>query len=171
MRALHALVFEELLFGSWNNSQTSYSFYTSHAHASRLGAADKLAIHLVADNYATTGSPGTVNLLLAVEHSADGWTPSALVGVRNDGTWMQKNATPEIQSFALSTNTTFSKWGAEGGQNPSLALIRFRLDLAPAALIPGIATAAIHVKVYATTRDIDAAVTAHVHGGPPVITG
>lgn len=105
--------------------------YTASRYEDPLGAYDKIAFQVIADE--VQGS-STVGLTVAIEASNDR---------RN---WVQKSTTPEVDNASLSSSGANVFVGTDDGTIPTMAYVRLRLKLAgtdPSA----------HVRVIACLRD------------------
>lgn len=106
MRTFTRLVFDDHVPGTT-------AVFTSDAFSDLLGAADQLAIQVVATNISGT-SP---SLILRVQTSHDGRL------------WSYKSATPEIDSRGITPGGTTTEVGTDSGATPSLARVRLQIAL------------------------------------------
>jgi len=122
MKKLSALVFDDFIHGA------GAVVYTSNKLEDLLSAADKLALHAVADQVTTSGQ-----VTVQVEHSCDR---------RN---WIAKNVSAEINAAALTQGSTTQAWGYDDGTRPTLAFVRLKITMSTSTLA--------HLKLYVTGRD------------------
>jgi hypothetical protein len=138
MRAANILVFDENI---QVNAGSPTPFYTDQSLNDRLGVFDMLAIMAVVDDVPSTGTGATLDVYL--EHSADG---------RN---WQSKfwTGSPPAANPIITVTSTSSGQNAyvgnDPGTTPSLAFVRFRLELTPAGANP----ASAHVRLFVTGRN------------------
>jgi hypothetical protein len=127
MRQFNRLVYDDTLAGS-----TTVTIYTKPELDELLGSVDQLGLHLIADNLS---GGGTASLTGRIQHSADQLN------------FDFKNGTAEISSGTLSTNTSTSKIGGDGGATPSLGFVRIEIKFTITA------AGSVHVKLWATGRN------------------
>lgn len=121
------LVFDDAIEGS-------AAAYTGVQWADPLGQYDQLTLHLTVDDQTSGGL-----IVAQIEHSADGRT------------WTNKNTYGEISTFWLNNTvpapgSTGTLWGYDDAVNPSLALVRIRMQT------EGIDR--VHVKLVVVPREI-----------------
>lgn len=122
-RQFNMKVFDTVIMGTGAN-------YTLPELNQAIGIGDRLVIQALADQ--VTGTSPT--LTVQVEHSGD---------QRN---WVNKGGAAEIPAALLSTTALTSAVGYESGSNPSLGMVRLRIQLG------GIGSVSARVVVYATGR-------------------
>ena len=119
----HVLIFDELV-----PSQTAVVSRVEHHQL--LARYDQVALHVQVTN--TTGSAGSISVF--IEHSADGKS------------FVQKNATKEINAASLVVPGGGGAVGGDGGALPTLEFARLNVKL-DSGITSGL------VRIWATFRD------------------